>query len=910
MGKLAQITKTTIDTFVRFWNVIKPVRDIIGSLVQQTKSLTDLLVNPLIFKIKVPALPKIKLIFASVKQADLPKFPKIRLIFAKIRQIDLPTLPKFSNPRLTFQRIQITDLPKLPSLPKVVIPFDLVGTAKALRDEFDRTLRAYGAFRTRIKISPAISLDNRGTSRAFRDALKQTTWGPYAISITASARDAIVKLRSASVDFSLTAWKVPLGAVIDLKNAVVENLNIRVASYKVTITDFVSKLRTQIDDVLRVSSAFRASMKISPAISLDNRGFMTKLQNAIDLLPKDHPLRINIDDLRLNIKGILTSPLKILDFKLDLPDLINKVDNALTRPLDAIESLKLRINSFQISLNDVNFKKSLRAAIADSVRRTGTLPVSGLSLSVVFGKLSNTINVSGLRTLVSNLIRPGMIAGAVLGVAAAFKGAGGALIGGKFKFGIRGAIRGAAGLGKAWGLGFLIEQALKLVIPPIAEKAGVDLSSGISGKIWSEAFSIEAAIGGTLGAVVGAIVGSIVPGLGTVVGGALGFAIGTAIGTAVGYFRDEIWGFISAIAERFMTFARWVNERFGPLFIVTIKILGTAVFETAKEIAKFVGVIATVFWELAKLIGRLLGAMVGGLADFVTFFKDKFATPITAILGAIGKGFELLTGVVSKVVEFIGAGLNKAIGAANAISNFFGKGDVIDFKFGLSEEFTGSEELKKIKTVLHGLFSTTPIGWGVNLLQSINQHRTELKNALDTLFTGPDAVQVDIPVGLEGIETPGLQNFVKDTLKEAADQNTQSLRTVMDEFPTLFADDTTRSHYDVSDYITQELADDIGASLVSHMNMAGVPSGATGIPPIAGFGSPSGGSTLPGTNVGTVAGDMIINSEGGPPVINMTLNLGVTDSVIATEEGLRLLADKLMAKMGSQLSLQRNVVRS
>ena len=63
-----------------------------------------------------------------------------------------------------------------------------------------------------------------------------------------------------------------------------------------------------------------------------------------------------------------------------------------------------------------------------------------------------------------------------------------------------------------------------------------------------------------------------------------------------------------------------------------------------------------------------------------------------------------------------------------------------------------------------------------------------------------------------------------------------------------------------------------------------------------------------GTSIGTVNGGLIIQSEAAP-IINQYIQIPISDTVVATEEGIRLLAEKVSAMIGQNLSVQRSVVR-
>ena len=347
------------------------------------------------------------------------------------------------------------------------------------------------------------------------------------------------------------------------------------------------------------------------------------------------PLRANVDELNIVPKKT----------KFTFGSLLEGIITPLNSGIKALGAISVKAPkmSLNISSDLLNFK-GLIPALEGALKALGTLAVAGPKMS--FTITTGLIKFTGLAGAVTAASAKGVFSGISGAITKAFKGASSLSLAKVFRLGLKASL----GLVKWAGIGLLVEIGLRSIVPPIAAKFGLDLGSGIAGKIWDSAFSIESSLGGAIGLAVGAVIGSVVPGFGTAIGGGLGFAIGTAIGAGAAYFRDEIGTFLGGAITKFKDFVKWINERFGPLFKVVIKILGTFVWETVKDIGSYLTAAATVMYSIGKFMGKVIKGIGTAFGDLIFFLGDKFGPAFGLICGN-GYSIKLLSTVANKIRE-------------------------------------------------------------------------------------------------------------------------------------------------------------------------------------------------------------------------------------------------------------------
>ena len=347
----------------------------------------------------------------------------------------------------------------------------------------------------------------------------------------------------------------------------------------------------------------------------------------------------------------------------------------------------------------------------------------------------------------------------VRGLISAFRGAiTGASLGGL----LRGGIRGIKILTIAGALGVVLELALKAIGPTIAEKFGIDLTSGIAGGIWNNMFSIEAALAGGIGAVIGQILIPI-PG----VGAAVGLLLGTALGTALAHFREPIKEKILALFEGFQVFIAYFKERWMPLIQVLFKILVQFIGESVGSVVTFIRVMGEAFIDLGKLLWEWAGSVWKNvLSPLFTSIRDKFGDPIIKVMGVV---VQAIVGLFDKLREVGKTVIQWLVDRWNWLADNMPGLDRIEIGTNLEDGGNKAGEswvtgfLKRIGEISKATFNLplNPFATTKRFTDAIRDHGTELKDALKILFHGDPTVRLreqlaDVRQQMRDVEAQGL----------------------------------------------------------------------------------------------------------------------------------------------------------
>ena len=461
---------------------------------------------------------------------------------------------------------------------------------------------------------------------------------------------------------------------------------------------------------------------------------------------------------------------------------------------------------------------------------------------------------SGTAKTSANAVSPGLFAGIRSAMNITFTGKHGVLS--KIaKLGwtgiLKAGLKGVKAVTLAGLLGLLLETVARVAIPPIAEKMGIDLTDGIAGGIWGSAFSIEAAIGGTLGAMVGVVGGP--PGV------AIGFLVGTAIGTAIAANSEWIQDNLLIPFKNFLT---WIHEHFTPLIVVSMKIFAAIIWMAMKRAGQTIADIAVLFVSVGKVIGDVVVGAWNLMKRFGEWIGNTFGPIITWAAEKFGKSFEVATEsaklTMNALIDAYNWAARKIPGLEEA--SRIGELDVSGAPTDDTETFKD-----KFGSQLSDLISAVGVG---DALQD------ELVNALSALIHGqrtPDQ-EAAAHLGDDDELIDSTQGFA-----EAAGAARRELESLNAELETHRKKKVTAETVAAVGDIKAEIAKVTGevASVMADI----MPDATNGSPSLAPI-------PLPVTS---------------PTITN---HFDLRGSVIATEAGMDILADKVSARIGITLSPQ------